>query len=376
MRGTRAEALDAIHAAALDPGLWQTALDAVSLASGGVRSHLLHADLQGSVPQRTFVSGYDPDYLKTWDAHYGRINAWAPGFVAGPVGQPRPCEAMCDYDSLRRTEFYADWVRPQDDIVGGGGIVLTRSATQLILFGGQIPRRIRDRLDPQWQQDLALYGQAIRFALETNRALLSLSLDLLLARRGFAAVGDPAVFLLDETGRIVFANASADAMLQSGGQVASDRASRLVLRDEAADAALRRMSGPGRIAAVAVGPPVVLRLPGTGSALRLFRLSEPNAAALRLPPMPPGRRPATVVVISDEQRADETGHSRLAADLGLTPAEAETALRLADGMSTSEIADLRGVSVHTVRNQIKAALQKTGTRRQSDLVALVVRLVR
>jgi DNA-binding CsgD family transcriptional regulator len=49
------------------------------------------------------------------------------------------------------------------------------------------------------------------------------------------------------------------------------------------------------------------------------------------------------------------------------------ALALAEGLTPAEIAEARGASLHTVRNQIKAALAKSGARRQSDLVALVVR---
>jgi hypothetical protein len=125
----RATALQAIYAAGLDPGLWQAAMDAVSAAAPGVQSHMMHADTAAGAPQRSVVSGYDPAFLRLWDAHYERINAWAAGFVSGPVGQPRYSAWMCDDATLTRTEFYADWVRPQDDLIGGGGIVLKRTAT-------------------------------------------------------------------------------------------------------------------------------------------------------------------------------------------------------------------------------------------------------
>nr|WP_286189843.1 LuxR C-terminal-related transcriptional regulator [Labrenzia sp. R4_2] len=54
--------------------------------------------------------------------------------------------------------------------------------------------------------------------------------------------------------------------------------------------------------------------------------------------------------------------------------EADTALYLAEGMTAAEIAESREVSIHTVRNQIKAALSKCGCRRQADLVIAVDRL--
>ena len=61
---------------------------------------------------------------------------------------------------------------------------------------------------------------------------------------------------------------------------------------------------------------------------------------------------------------------------GLTAAEARVAIALAEGLSTTEIAGACGASVHTVNSQIMSALQKTGVRRHSQLVALVERLRR
>jgi DNA-binding CsgD family transcriptional regulator len=62
----------------------------------------------------------------------------------------------------------------------------------------------------------------------------------------------------------------------------------------------------------------------------------------------------------------------LAARFGLTLREAEVALALAGGATAGDIARAAGLSVHTVRNQIKAALAKTGMRRQADLVRLLL----
>jgi DNA-binding CsgD family transcriptional regulator len=59
----------------------------------------------------------------------------------------------------------------------------------------------------------------------------------------------------------------------------------------------------------------------------------------------------------------------------LTPSEAAIARRLASGETADEIARSTGRSVLTVRTQLKSVLAKTGTRRQSELVQLLTRLV-
>jgi DNA-binding CsgD family transcriptional regulator len=59
---------------------------------------------------------------------------------------------------------------------------------------------------------------------------------------------------------------------------------------------------------------------------------------------------------------------------GLTSAETRILALIADGLSLNEIAALRGVGIETVRHQCKRLLDKTRSRRQSDLVKLVVAL--
>jgi DNA-binding CsgD family transcriptional regulator len=58
---------------------------------------------------------------------------------------------------------------------------------------------------------------------------------------------------------------------------------------------------------------------------------------------------------------------------GLTRAEARVAARLARGSTLTEIATDLGVAHETVRTHLKRALAKTGTHRQAELVAWVLR---
>jgi len=58
----------------------------------------------------------------------------------------------------------------------------------------------------------------------------------------------------------------------------------------------------------------------------------------------------------------------------LTPAEASLASIIAEGASPEEAAKRLGVAKETARNQLKAVFGKTGTHRQSELVALLARL--
>jgi DNA-binding CsgD family transcriptional regulator len=55
----------------------------------------------------------------------------------------------------------------------------------------------------------------------------------------------------------------------------------------------------------------------------------------------------------------------------LTPAETRVARGLADGKRITELALTGGVAISTVRSQLRAVLDKTGCKRQTDVVALL-----
>lgn len=74
------------------------------------------------------------------------------------------------------------------------------------------------------------------------------------------------------------------------------------------------------------------------------------------------------------QQADTAiQHKKLQALYKLTPTEAMIAGKLSEGASTEIIAELRGSTVATIRQNIKSILQKTNTSKQQELVALLLR---
>ena len=72
-----------------------------------------------------------------------------------------------------------------------------------------------------------------------------------------------------------------------------------------------------------------------------------------------------------ESTSIERGLHRLCDEFQLTRKEAEAAVGLYSMGSIDALARCNGKSVHTVRTQLKAAMQKTGTHTQAGLVALV-----
>lgn len=79
------------------------------------------------------------------------------------------------------------------------------------------------------------------------------------------------------------------------------------------------------------------------------------------------------IVDPEQERNNPVGLLRRA--YGLTEAEARVAVAIGRGSDLFEIAGRHGVSIETIRAQLKLAFAKTHTRRQGELAALVARLI-
>lgn len=73
-------------------------------------------------------------------------------------------------------------------------------------------------------------------------------------------------------------------------------------------------------------------------------------------------------------RSDPMPAEALTALMGISPAEADISIKLASGLSLLEIAEAQGVSLGTIRAQLRSVYAKTGVKKQADLVASVWRL--
>jgi DNA-binding CsgD family transcriptional regulator len=118
-----------------------------------------------------------------------------------------------------------------------------------------------------------------------------------------------------------------------------------------------------------------------------FRLHEENWVALRredgsrplvLRAVPLGERDPSgaqsVLILYDLEHAPEPSWEAVQKLFQLTPAEAHLALDIAAGRGPDDIAELRGISVRTIRKQLSSVFLKTNTRKQAELVALLARV--
>ncbi len=349
-----------VLSAAIDQSAWHRFLvDLSGTAGGGTFTHILARDLASGAHMGDLHHGYDPAWGSSYYQYFHRVNPWLSNAGAEPLGRALPSSAMYPDDLLVRTEFYADWVRPQDDIIGGGGMVVARSPHAVFKVGASIRARDRDRVETRFLGILGALAVPLAHGWEVSRRLAEAAVP------GAGGAGAVAV-LVDAAGRLRHATPAAEAALEAGTCLRLTASGGVRLADAGADRHLSR-------AVVAIGRGAAAWWQGA--------CAGRMAAISGLPGGVPGEgvgglilgagSPCVLIVLTDPPAPDPA--AVVAARLGLTRAEAEVALALADGLTPAEVADARRASPHTVRNQIKAALAKCGVRRQSDLVALVIR---
>jgi DNA-binding CsgD family transcriptional regulator len=140
---------------------------------------------------------------------------------------------------------------------------------------------------------------------------------------------------------------------------------RFALKDSKADALLRRAIE-------------TLQSDGIGSN-RSFPVRGPDAQVALIAHVVPIRRSARdlfsqsvgVLILMPAKTPQAPSVELVQSLFDLTAAEARVARSLTRGQTVDEIASEKGISSHTVRTQVRGVLEKTGSRRQADVIALL-----
>jgi DNA-binding CsgD family transcriptional regulator/PAS domain-containing protein len=175
------------------------------------------------------------------------------------------------------------------------------------------------------------------------------------------------VLIVSADMQILFSNAAAETLLAEGAAVSSLRG-QLAFTYPQADAAVSRAVALGTRDEFALGP--------SGINVPLARAGAPAVAhvmplARRDPSQRVASRAAAAIFIAAAGSGPLPALDAIAALFGLTAAEKRVAGHVAEGRSRGEIAASSGVSDGTVKSQLAAIYDKTGTSDQRELQLLI-----
>jgi DNA-binding CsgD family transcriptional regulator/PAS domain-containing protein len=369
---------DLFHEAALEPGLWQAALErlgkalsesAVNLISYG---HSTGFAVIGQV-------GFDIGQMTKVIAEHScpRSNRWIQVVQETASGElVRPRDFMSQLE-LEDDQIYRKFVRwhGYDD---GVASALDRSVDS---FSTLSTFRMKHYQRPELSF-LRLCLPAVRRALQVARHVGNLTNELERSHAVMDAIRI-GIVLTNAVGSIIDMNAAAKAILDKrdglrvapGGKLSADVGSETVRIERcilaSATAAGRSLKGARGVDGTS---PVA-------GAVRVSRRSGSEPLSLLIAPLRTekffgvpgfGAKASVVIFVSDPDRRPQTPIRMLADAHGLTLTEATLLSHLLAGHDLRQAAELMSVTMSTAKTLLQRSFDRTGTRRQAQLMALVL----
>lgn len=355
LEAVRTELIEHLYAASTEPAAWQTFLDRVSHWFWGRCSIYMMPGSRSGVT-RFLASNLDPEAMRTHDEYYVGRRVWMVNEGPAP-GVVELSESMCPEDRLIHTEYYNDWLLP-NDMRHGLSCRLAVGDDATLRFG--VGRSGRHGIyTVEEQRVLNSLAPHMGRAIEITRRLDLLDAQ---ARAGLSLLDQltVAALLVEPNGRIVFSNPAAERLLRAADGVAS-RHGRLRATAPQLDAKLAVAISAAALGRGAATLPIARwRADGPLSAT-VSPLSERGPAGV-------GIGPLALVLIAAPEAQPRISEAAARAAFDLTPAEARLAAALCAGRTLGDYADETGASINTVKFHLKNLFAKTGETRQPDLV--------
>lgn len=357
--------MDAVYDAAFEPGEWQRVCDLFDVALGGVYVSIATHDLSTNRSVGAYYARHQDEFYQSYKAYYDQRNLFVDAMRSRSIEAPLKVDDIVPPDVLKSSEFYRDWLKPQEDLRAGGVFVVSNQRHRMTLFSAMLPHRIADAKLAEVMATLDLLGPHMRRSLRLNQNAHKVANKASILET-FMEEARAAFLVLDQDGRPLEANRQARAMFD-GGVLALDLAGTVVMNsasgtDYIANAVQEARAGTNNFGD---GVPVAIE-DGTPTAfLRAIPLGmQGKRAAHQLLGM---RSTAAVIIsIASSQPMLKAAQIRY----GLSPAETAVLRGLVDGKSLKDLAAERKTSVNTVRNQVASLLEKTKTSSQKELIGI------
>lgn len=361
-----------IDAAALDPEAWLQVADELRRLVPGTKVTIQAHDPSFGRPLAALAAGWSDGYVEKYNRYFSGMNevakAWsntAP--LLTPVLLP---EFVFPIDAFLKSEFYNESLKIEGEADCATGIRILsegrRQATLAIQYGLRHKDEMHECLSPLLQR----LAPKLRGALLANRQTIRqkespLNTDLL---QGFV---DPAL-IIDQNCRVISANQPAQNLIASSETLRIGVRNLFSFGERQTDTLFARLlhacgqRAPGSSGYLEFG--FVHRDSHFRASIlpiaRRFNLSNTGIASLFAPD------PVVLLVLRCALPPEKSHEFQSC--FQLTKAELRIVQALSQEGSLVQIADQLGIAYETARNQLKAALKKTGTHSQRELISLLL----
>jgi DNA-binding CsgD family transcriptional regulator len=358
--------VDHIYGAVENEGLWPIFLDQFARALQAQIGTLYIHDLHTQKDSAERVTGMDPAQDRAYRAYYAPRNVYmTQGKALLVAGNVMTSEELCPDEKVLPSEFYNEWVRPQGLRRGLNGVLFNEGSLAGSI--GAIRARAVRPFSVEDKRFLRALMPHLQRAVKLRRRIAELES---LERTAADALDHwaTAFFLVDRDAFVLLANnaaaeilASHDGLFSEHGVLKTTHSRDTTILHHCIRCAVDCVIGQSSHAS---------------GAMLIERIS--GKCPLQILVSPSVREDVffctrgTALVFVGDPETQRTQADVLRTLYGLTPAEATVASLLAEGKSVKEIADCTTVRKNTVRIHLKKIFDKTGTKRQAELVKLVL----
>jgi DNA-binding CsgD family transcriptional regulator len=309
----------------------------------------------------TIAPEIDPVQNERYASYYHRINPIARYALSSPLGAVRTDTMMIPRPEFARTEFFNDFLLPQE-LGSMLGAVAHIEGTRQFNIVVQRARQFDDA-------EIALYRRLsphLQRAVQLNVKLELLSLQCAVSTDILQRL-DRAAFLVDASAHVLFTSLKAE----------DSRPAECGLRVVNGVLRARSASDNERLHALIAGCARPSSGGERGNLLLLERGQKRAPVAVSVLPfcreevVGLARHPVAIVLMSDPDRASEPTMERIKLRYALTPAETAFAIEIAKGDGIQACADRLGISRSTARTHLSRIFRKTETNRQAELARLL-----
>ena len=353
-----------LYETVLDPNRMKEAVGLCGLYAGGVDAQLMTIDkktglvMQSLLAETHFSVQGEADYVN----HYMAIDPRLCIITQGHVGEWLRCSDVNSENFVKHNEFYQDFLlyygarysmvgRLYEDEAQYTSIGALRATNQQPF--GDAEKRAAQRFESHFQRVLRL--QKHTHALQTKAELGAMAIDALAL----------SMLIVDNKNRILHLNSSAEKLLsqRTGG-----------LQSKAGHLSCVNLSIKTQLTNLITAATFE---PATGGAMFLQDAENYKLFVVPLPAASEFSKtwqiPLALILVMESSKNVSTLQF-IGTLYNLSPAELRVVSSLLEGKSPEQYAQLTGVSMNTVRTQLKNVFKKTNTHRQSELIAMLSKI--
>jgi len=363
----RADLIALIYEAGLDPQMWPRVADCVADAVGATVCQISTYD--GITHTAADVAPRVPsEALQKYEEYWIHHNPLVAAGRRQPLGKVLSVHDLIPRDELVKTAIYGEFLAPLG-LEEKLGATLIDDGSCWAAFGVWRP----DRMGPF---DRSIVKHLVQLVPHLQRALHmnAWAAELVMTRTAsielFGRLQQP-ILLVDAACRVLFANRASEDILADQFGLRLDAKGVLRGNLSAETDMLRKTvaqsARPATFGDEGGGGPLKVSRGGLRSPLSVLVIPLPAEKYWLAP-----RRPAAILLLTDPERASNPTAASLQSSFGLTRTEAAMAIEVLNGGGLKAAAARLGVAPTTARTHLTSIFNKTRTRRQAELVRILL----